>query len=80
LIDERFSRVPMGTFTFFSFAVVTLLFAVVHPEILAAIVWGAGINGLLYQTRNLWACVVGHGVTNFLLGVYVLQSGHWELW
>lgn len=80
LIDEKFTSVAIGTYTTFSFLVVTALFALVHPEILAAIVWGAGINLLCYQTKNLWACVVGHGVTNLLLGLYVLQSGHWSLW
>lgn len=80
LIDEKFQAVPIGTFTTFSFLIVTALFALVHPEIVAAIVWGAGINLLCYRTKNLWACVVGHGVTNLLLGVYVLLAGKWFLW
>jgi CAAX prenyl protease-like protein len=81
LIDDRkWENVPMGTFSSLSFLVVTILFALVHPEFLAAIVWGAGINLLLVQTRNLWATIVAHGVTNLLLGLYILQSGAWKLW
>ncbi|MCI0460997.1 MAG: CAAX prenyl protease-related protein [Gemmataceae bacterium] len=80
LIRENFATVPIGTYTPGSFAVVTLLFAAAHPELLAALVWGAAINGLLYHTKNLWACVVAHAVTNLLLGLYVLTLGAWELW
>lgn len=80
LIDERFNTVPIGTYTTFSFVIVTLFFALVHPEILAALVWGAGINFLLYRTQNLWAAVLGHAVTNLSLGIYVLTTGAWYYW
>ena len=80
LIAEDFQRVPLGTYSRFSFVVVTAMFALVHPELLAALVWGAGINVLLYRTKNLWACIVAHGVTNLLLGVYIVATGSWELW
>jgi len=53
IIKEEFETVPIGTFSRGSFALVTLTFMAVHPELLAALVWGAAINGLLYRTRNL---------------------------
>jgi uncharacterized protein len=80
LVDERFDRVEYGTFTRWSFAIVTLAFSVVHPELIAALLWGAGINLLLMATRNLWACIVMHAVTNAFLGAYILSTGRWELW
>jgi len=80
LVSEPFQRVPMGTYTPMSFAVVTLLFVAAHPEILAALVWGAAINLLFYRSKNLWACVVMHMTTNALLGVYILWTGSWGLW
>lgn len=80
LIAEDFETVPLGKFTPGSFVLVTLLFAAAHPEILAALVWGAAVNVLLYWTRNLWACVLAHAVTNLLLGIYLLAFGAWELW
>jgi len=80
LISEDFEKVPFEKFTAFSFWGVTLLFTAAHPELLAALAWCAGMNVLLYKTKNLSACVVAHGVTNFMLGIYILQSGHWELW
>jgi len=79
-ISEDFERVPIGKYTPLSFAVVTAGFVMVHPELLAALVWGTGVNLLLYWTKNLWACIVAHAVTNFLLGVYILIAGAWYLW
>ena len=80
LIAEDWQSEPIGQFTPYSFAAVTVLFALAHPEWIAAAVWCAVINGLLYWTRDLWNCVVAHAVTNLLLGVYVLASGTWDLW
>lgn len=80
LIADDFQNVPQGVFNRFSFVVVTLAFASVHPEILAAIAWGAMINLLYWKTANLWACVVMHAVTNGLLGAYILMTGNWQLW
>lgn len=80
LISEDFEKIPIGTYTPMSFATATILFAAVHPEILAALLWGAAINGLLYATRNLWSTIAAHATTNLLLGVYVLWRGAWELW
>lgn len=80
LISDDFRNVPQGQFTAASFAIVTLAFAAVHPEVLAAIAWGAMINLLYQRTANVWACVVMHAVTNMLLGIYILTTGHWQLW
>lgn len=80
LINDDFTSVPIGKLTPMSFLIVTALFTVVHPELLAAAVWCAGINLLCYRTGNLWACIATHAVTNLLLGVYVLVTGAWHLW
>ena len=80
LISDDFEGVPLGKYTLASFGLVTALFAAAHPEILAALLWGAGINVLLYRTKNLWSCIVAHGVTNLLLGVYILTTHSWILW
>ncbi len=80
LIKEQFTTVPQGVFTPASFAIVTALFVAVHPELLAATAWGVLINLLYRQTANVWACVVMHGVTNALLGAWILKTGDWRLW
>ena len=80
LIDEKFTQVRQGTFTTQSFWIVTAAFVAVHPELLAALAWGALINWLYKQTGNVWACVVMHAVTNLLLGGWILTTGDWRLW
>ena len=80
LIDEKFETVPVGRLTRFSFVITTLAFAAVHPEILAAIAWGAGINFVYMRTQNLWSCIVAHAITNASLGIYILTTGNWHLW
>ena len=38
------------------------------------------IAALLVYTRSLGACIIAHGVTNFLLGGYVLFTKNWYFW
>jgi CAAX prenyl protease-like protein len=59
---------------------VSFAFCFVHPQWLTAIVWGLMIGWLLIKTRSLGACIIMHGVTNFLLGLYVLYTGDWRFW
>ena len=80
LIADDFLSVRQGTFTVFSFFIVTAAFASVHPEILSAIVWGVMINVLYRKTGNIWACVLMHAITNALLAGYILATGSWHLW
>lgn len=80
LIADDFRKVPVGRFSTFSFCFVTLAFVSVHPEILAALCWGAMINALCFRTGNLWACVGMHATTNAWLGAYILVTGNWSLW
>lgn len=80
LISPDWEKQPLGQFTWPSFAGVTLLFTLVHPEWLAAAVYAALLNCLMYWKRDLWNCVVAHGVSNLVLFVYVLATGTWKLW
>ena len=80
LIDPEWERVPLGEFTLSSCLTVTLMFTLAHPEWLAAAVYCLLINGLLYWKKDLWLCVVAHGVSNLVLAVYVLITGAWWLW
>jgi membrane protease YdiL (CAAX protease family) len=59
---------------------VPLFFATVHVQWLTAIVWGIMISLLLLKTKSLGACIIMHGVTNFLLGAYVLYTREWFFW
>ncbi len=80
LIAEDFEKVEQGTYTLFSFFIGAVMFASAHTEVISAIVWCSIINALYVKTRNVWACVMMHAVTNGLLGVYILMTKEWHLW
>lgn len=60
--------------------IVSAFFASVHIQWLTALVWGLMIGLLLISTRSLGACIIAHGVTNFLLGAYVQYTKDWYFW
>lgn len=72
--------VPFGKVNRTALVLGTLVPMAMHPgELLAAAVWFSMITWLMVRTRNIWDCVVAHAITNLLLGIYVVSSGHWEL-
>ncbi|MDR3406587.1 MAG: CAAX prenyl protease-related protein [Chthoniobacter sp.] len=82
LINEDFSRVPIGAFSWRSFSIVTAGFCLEHslPDWPAAILTGALYNLVAYRTKSLSSCILVHAVTNALLGIYVLKTGQWGFW
>ncbi|WP_309719122.1 CAAX prenyl protease-related protein [Armatimonas sp.] len=78
--QDKWKELPLGQFSLAAFGIVAGLFAVAHPEWLAAIGYAALMAGLLRHTKSLLACVVAHGVTNAALGVFVLLTGNWKYW
>ena len=76
--DYRLARV--GEWDAATFLIVSVAFCAVHPQWLTAIGWGMMIGGLLVYTRSLGACIIMHGVTNLLLGLYVLHTRQWQWW
>jgi hypothetical protein len=81
-ISEKFTRVPVGTFSWLSFLVVTLCFGFSHsrPDWIAALLCGALYNLVAYRTRSLASCVVAHALTNLLLGFWIMQTRQWGFW
>jgi uncharacterized protein len=81
LAPRDFLLARVGEWNWKAFLLVAIAFgATVHFEWLTAIVWGLLIGGLLIYTRSLGACIIAHGVTNFLLGIYVLIYHDWRFW
>ena len=82
LIDERFDRVPFGTYTHLSFWGVTLAFASVHwgPDFIPALFTGAIYGWLAVRTKSLLAPIIAHAVTNLALGSYIMATKQWGFW
>ena len=58
----------------------SLLFGLEHHLWLAGILAGLAYGWLYMRTGKLWIAVVSHGVTNALLGVWVVRTGNWQFW
>jgi CAAX prenyl protease-like protein len=80
LINEDFTSVPIGKFTWFSCLIVILGFGFEHHRWLVGLVAGVAYHGLLYYKKDLFSCIVAHAVTNLLLGIYVLVTQQWTFW
>ncbi len=81
-VAEPFHSVPVGTFTWKSFGIVTVGFCLEHQpaDYAAAILCGALYNLVAYRTHSLSTCVLAHAVTNLLLGIFVMRTGQWGFW
>lgn len=80
LIRPDFRSVPLGTFSWGSFLITTVLFGLEHHFFLAGMLAGAIFNVVLYRTRSLTLCILSHAVANLALSIYVLKSGNWYFW
>ena len=80
VITSDFASVRIGTFAINSFLICSVLFGLEHNLLLAGIMAGAVYTLLLYWTKSISQCVLAHAVTNLVLGLYVLQTGHWQFW
>jgi CAAX prenyl protease-like protein len=81
-ISERFYAVPMGAFSWFSFAVVTIAFGLSHSwaDWIAALMTGALYNWVAYRTKSLTSCILAHAITNLLLGLWIMKTRQWGFW
>lgn len=80
IINSDFASVKIGMFTWASFLISSLLFGLEHYFWLAGIMAGILYNVLLYKTKHINYCILAHGITNFLLGIYVLVTASWRFW
>jgi len=80
VISADWEEQPIGVFTLRSFLWIVMLFTLAHPEWFAASIYCILLNILLYWKKDLWLCIVAHGTSNLVLGIYVLLTGSWVLW
>ena len=81
LIDQQFTKVPLGRYAAGSFWLVAVLFATEHgPYWEVGLAAGIIYNWWIVRTRNLADCILAHGVTNGLLAAWVLATAQWQYW
>ncbi len=82
LINEEFTKVPFGAFSWKSYLGTAVLFACAHagPDFVVAVITGLIYNAIAIKTRSLGACIFAHAVTNLGLGFYIMYTGQWGFW
>jgi CAAX prenyl protease-like protein len=82
LIDQKFTAIAVGTFSWLSFVVVAILFGFAHSRAdwIAALICGALYNLVACRTRSLASCVAAHALTNLLLGLWIMETRQWGFW
>lgn len=78
--DSDFTRLPVGSFSWGAFFIVSGLFGLAHAEWLVAFICACAYALLLRQTRSIFACIVAHSITNLALGLYVVLARDWIYW
>lgn len=80
VMGAQWWKIPFGEVNRTAILVGTLFPVLYHPEKLAALAWFSLVTWLMVRTRNIWDCVTAHGITNLMLGIYVVTQGEWRLW
>lgn len=80
LIRLDFLSVPWNRFHGVAFVLTALIFALEHEQWLAGLLCGLAYQALVLRKNRLGDAIVAHGVTNFLLGLWVLWKGDWRFW
>ena len=78
--QQQFARVAPQAASLKAVVLSTFMFMLVHPQWLAAIVAGLAYAWLYRRQGRLWTAVIAHGVTNGVLGAWVIGTGRWQFW
>lgn len=80
LTNQSFLSVEPRLVSRSAFLITAGLFALAHDLWLAGLVAGVAYNWVYMRSGTVWAPVIAHGITNALLGAYILRTGIWHLW
>jgi len=81
LIDNDFTKLPLGSYAAGSFWITALLFASEHgPYWEVGLLAGIAYNLWIIRAKRLGDCILAHAVTNGALSAYVIAAGKWEYW
>lgn len=80
LQKNTFWTVPLTYFDLRSFLIILFFFGFQHDRWLAGCMAGFFYGWLTVRTGDLWASAIAHGITNFLLGLYILKTAQYGFW
>jgi CAAX prenyl protease-like protein len=81
VINPEFQNVPMGTFSWPSLVLSSLLFGGMHGQFwIAGTLAGVLFAVAMYRRGSLGDAVQAHAIANGLIALYVLTTGRWSVW
>ncbi|MBU0679358.1 MAG: CAAX prenyl protease-related protein [Verrucomicrobia bacterium] len=80
MIASNFLKVDLGLMEKTMFIAVAVLFGLEHHRWLAGIFAGLAYGYMVIRTKDIWAACIAHGITNFLLGLYVIVTRSYQFW
>jgi CAAX prenyl protease-like protein len=81
LASARFESVPFNQFHALPFFATAAAFGLAHPDRwVAGILCGLAYQGLALRKNRLGDAMTAHGVTNFMLGLWIVWKGQWQFW
>lgn len=80
-VKVPFDSMPLNKFHGLSFFVTAIIFGLMHaPFWLAGILCGLAYQWLVVRRGRLGDAMLAHGITNLLLGIYIVWKGEWHFW
>ncbi len=80
LVAQDFEKVRPGKFTWLSFLVSSLLFGLLHQNLLAGALAGAAFAVALYRRGLVGDAIIAHVTSNALIAFSVVVVGRWGFW
>lgn len=80
LVGTDFESIAIGSFTWSSFVISTILFGLEHHLFVAGMIAGVVYSLIVYKTKSIAQCILAHAITNFALACFVLFTGKWQFW
>jgi CAAX prenyl protease-like protein len=81
-VKTDFTKMPFNQLHWLSLVVTSLIFGLNHYQWLAGVLCGFLYQGLVIRKNRLGDAMTAHGITNFLLGVWIVWKGGdaWHFW
>ncbi len=80
MLGSPFFKINASKLSWSMLFLVSAFFSVSHFEIGAAVICGIAFGLLYIKTQDIWAAIIAHGTTNFLLGLYVIYFDAYQFW
>lgn len=78
--NPQFTRLLPAAVSLRALLLSSIVFGLEHHLWFAGIIAGLAYGWLYMRSGNLWPPILAHGITNLLLGIWVVTTGNWQFW